>query len=183
MYPRSGFWHQGTSECALVPVLVPGEHPNVPSFRFSLRGTIRQNHPFGNHPFGNPRSEPNHAYQNHPEAHMRKSFRFAASQNGLSNLFLSPLAQWSTKINTLVKNPLLKPSIWVSPGFPVVFGFVPICASCFRDFLRFFSFAQVFAEQRHKSGKPLSADPFFRKIPAPKINSSLPPLNQNTPAP
>ena len=32
--------------------LVPGEHPNVPSFRFSLRGNIRQNHPFGNHAFG-----------------------------------------------------------------------------------------------------------------------------------
>ena len=28
-------------ECALVPVFVPGEHPNVPSFRFSFRGNIR----------------------------------------------------------------------------------------------------------------------------------------------
>ena len=28
---------------------------NVPSFRFSFRGNIRQNHPFGNHPFANPR--------------------------------------------------------------------------------------------------------------------------------
>ena len=27
---------------------------NVPSFRFSFRGNIRRNHPFGNHPFGNP---------------------------------------------------------------------------------------------------------------------------------
>ena len=26
---------------------------NVPSFRFSFRGNIRQNHPFGNHPFVN----------------------------------------------------------------------------------------------------------------------------------
>ena len=26
---------------------------NVPSFRFSFRGNIRRNHPFGNHPFGN----------------------------------------------------------------------------------------------------------------------------------
>ena len=29
---------------------------NVPSFRFSFWGNIRQNHPFGNHPFANPRS-------------------------------------------------------------------------------------------------------------------------------
>ena len=27
---------------------------NVSSFRFSFRGNIRQNHPFGNHPFANP---------------------------------------------------------------------------------------------------------------------------------
>ena len=31
---------------------------NVPSFRFSFRGNIRQNHPFGNHPFVNPRDFP-----------------------------------------------------------------------------------------------------------------------------
>ena len=30
---------------------------NVPLFRFSFRGNIRQNHPFGNHPFVNPRSK------------------------------------------------------------------------------------------------------------------------------
>ena len=29
---------------------------NVPSFRFSFRGNIRQNHPFGNRPFANPRT-------------------------------------------------------------------------------------------------------------------------------
>ena len=28
---------------------------NVPSFRFSFRGNIRRNHPFGNHPFVNTR--------------------------------------------------------------------------------------------------------------------------------
>ena len=27
-----------------------------PSFRFSFRGNIRRNHPFGNHPFANPRT-------------------------------------------------------------------------------------------------------------------------------
>ena len=27
MYPRSGFWYQGTSECALAPVFGAGEHP------------------------------------------------------------------------------------------------------------------------------------------------------------
>ena len=59
MCPRSGFRSGGTCERTLVPVFVPGEHPNVPSFRFSLRGNILQNHPFGNHPFGNPRTWPN----------------------------------------------------------------------------------------------------------------------------
>ena len=39
MYPRSGFCSGGTCECTLVLVVVPGEHPNVPSFRFSFRGT------------------------------------------------------------------------------------------------------------------------------------------------
>ena len=52
MYPRSGFRSGGTCERTLVPVFVLGEHPNVPSFRISFRGNIRQNHPFGNHPFG-----------------------------------------------------------------------------------------------------------------------------------
>ena len=51
MCPRSGYRSGGTCECALVPVFVPGEHLNVPSFRFSFRGNICQNHPFGNHPF------------------------------------------------------------------------------------------------------------------------------------
>ena len=45
MYPRSGFRSWGTCERTLVPVFVPGEHPNVPSFWFSFRGNIRQNHP------------------------------------------------------------------------------------------------------------------------------------------
>ena len=55
----------GFGECALVPVFrsggtcasvpsfrffVPGEHLNVPSFRSSFWGNVRQNHPFGNHP-------------------------------------------------------------------------------------------------------------------------------------
>ena len=47
---RSG----GTCECTLVPVFVPGEHPNVPSFRFLSRGNIRQNPPFGKPPFCQP---------------------------------------------------------------------------------------------------------------------------------
>ena len=34
MCPRSGFRSGGTCERSLVPVFVPGEHPNVPSFRF-----------------------------------------------------------------------------------------------------------------------------------------------------
>ena len=54
MYPRSSFRFGGTCERTLAPVFVPGEHQNVPSFRFSFRGNIRQNHPFGNLPF-NPR--------------------------------------------------------------------------------------------------------------------------------
>ena len=32
MYPRSGFRSEGTSECTLVPVFVPGEHPPKPPF-------------------------------------------------------------------------------------------------------------------------------------------------------
>ena len=47
------FWRAGkvrTCERALVPVFVPGEHLNVPSFRFSFRGHIRQNHPFPKDP-------------------------------------------------------------------------------------------------------------------------------------
>ena len=56
----------GFGECARVPVFGTGEHPNVPSFRLlvpgSIRmnprpvfwsGIIRQNHPLGNHPFAN----------------------------------------------------------------------------------------------------------------------------------
>ena len=53
--PCSGFRSGGTWERTLVPVFVPGEHPNVPSFRLSFRGNIRRNHPFVNHPFFNPR--------------------------------------------------------------------------------------------------------------------------------
>ena len=33
MYPRSGFWYRGTSECTFVPFFWYREHPNVPSFR------------------------------------------------------------------------------------------------------------------------------------------------------
>ena len=47
---RSG----GTCERTLVPVFVPGEHPNVPSFQFSFRVNMRQNHPFGKPIFGQP---------------------------------------------------------------------------------------------------------------------------------
>ena len=36
-----GFRSEGTCECTLVPVFVPGEHPNVPSFRFSFRGNMQ----------------------------------------------------------------------------------------------------------------------------------------------
>ena len=32
MCPRSGFRSGGTSECTLVPVFVPGEHPPKPPF-------------------------------------------------------------------------------------------------------------------------------------------------------
>ena len=54
MYPRSGFRSRATSECTLVPVFFPGEHPNVPSFRFSFRENIRQNHRFGKPAFCEP---------------------------------------------------------------------------------------------------------------------------------
>ena len=58
MCPRPAFRSGGTRERTLVPVFVPGEHPNAPSFRFSFRGSgrgnIRQNHPFGKPPFCQP---------------------------------------------------------------------------------------------------------------------------------
>ena len=54
MCPRPGFRSEGTCEGTLVPVFVLGEHPNVPSFRFSFRGNIHQNHPFGKPPFYQP---------------------------------------------------------------------------------------------------------------------------------
>ena len=55
----------GFGECALVPVFVPGEHANVPSFRFRCGGNVRMyprfvpgehlpNHPFGKPPFSEP---------------------------------------------------------------------------------------------------------------------------------
>ena len=42
-YPRSGFCSLGTSECTLVPVFVPGEHPPKPPF---WKTTLLENHPF-----------------------------------------------------------------------------------------------------------------------------------------
>ena len=57
MYPHSGFRSGGTCTRTPVPVFVPGEHPNVPLFRFSLRGKICQNHPFGKPPFCQPQKE------------------------------------------------------------------------------------------------------------------------------
>ena len=43
--------HVNVPRPTLVPVFVPGEHANVPSFRFLVPGNIHQNHSFGNHPF------------------------------------------------------------------------------------------------------------------------------------
>ena len=43
---------------------------NVPSFRFSFRGNIRRNHPFGNHPFGN------HPFVNTKKGHWEIKGRF-----------------------------------------------------------------------------------------------------------
>ena len=66
---KGGFVIQGGfGECALVPVFVPGEHANVPSFWFSFRGNIQMYPRSGfrsggtsskttlleNHPFVNP---------------------------------------------------------------------------------------------------------------------------------
>ena len=43
-YPRSGFRSGGTSECTLVPVFVPGEHPPKPPFwRTTLLGSPEMN--------------------------------------------------------------------------------------------------------------------------------------------
>ena len=52
MFPRSGFRSERTREHANVPVFVPGRSGfRSGSFRFSFRGNIRQNHPFGKPPF------------------------------------------------------------------------------------------------------------------------------------
>ena len=55
MCPRSGFRSRRTCECTLVPVFVPGQHPNVPSFRFCSGGTSAKTTLLENHPFGSPR--------------------------------------------------------------------------------------------------------------------------------
>ena len=54
MCPRSGFRSGGACERTLVPVFVPGEHPNVPSFRFSFRGERPAKPPFWKPPFCQP---------------------------------------------------------------------------------------------------------------------------------
>ena len=41
MYPRSGFWYRGTSECNIVPVFGKGEYPNVPLFRFLVQTSAK----------------------------------------------------------------------------------------------------------------------------------------------
>ena len=47
MYPRSGFRSWGTCERTLVPVFVPGEHPNAHSFGFFVPGGHPPKPPFG----------------------------------------------------------------------------------------------------------------------------------------
>ena len=42
MYPRSGFRSGGTCKHTLVPVFVPGEHLNVPSFRWNVPGNFHE---------------------------------------------------------------------------------------------------------------------------------------------
>ena len=54
VFRSGGNIHQST----LVPVFVPGQHPNVTSFRFSFWGNIRQHHRFGKPPFANPLMTP-----------------------------------------------------------------------------------------------------------------------------
>ena len=46
MCPRSGFRSGGTCERTLVPVFVPGEHANIPSFRFFVPGEHPPKPPF-----------------------------------------------------------------------------------------------------------------------------------------
>ena len=50
-FPCDSGWF---GEFSLVPVFGIVVPFFVPSFRFSVQGNIRQNHPFGNHPFVNP---------------------------------------------------------------------------------------------------------------------------------
>ena len=64
MYPRSGFGSGGTCERTLVPVFIPGEHANVPSFRFSFQGKIRMYHRSGFRSGGTPAKAT--LQENHP---------------------------------------------------------------------------------------------------------------------
>ena len=57
MCPRPGFRSRRTCECILVPVFVPGEHPNVPRSGFRSGGTSAKTTLLENHPFVNPQEE------------------------------------------------------------------------------------------------------------------------------
>ena len=54
MYPRSGLRSGGTCERTLVPVFVPGEHPNVPRSGLRSRGTSAKTTLLENHPLSTP---------------------------------------------------------------------------------------------------------------------------------
>ena len=55
MYPRSGFCSGGRCERTLVPAFVPGEHLNIPLFRFRSGGTSEHTTLLEDFPFVNPR--------------------------------------------------------------------------------------------------------------------------------
>ena len=58
MYTRSGFGYRGTSACALVLVLVPGNIRMYPRAGFLVPRNLRQNHPFCEPPKSYPLPDP-----------------------------------------------------------------------------------------------------------------------------
>ena len=92
------------------PKWTAGEHPNVPSFRFSFWGNIRQNHPFENHPLGPPKNERS----------SREVATWGTSEEGRGRWWKSPEALG--KSGSLL--PAIPQNLWQC--------LMPINAKCFR---------------------------------------------------
>ena len=140
MYPRSAFRSGGTCECTLVPVFVPGEHPNVPSFLLSFRGFIRQTHPFPKPPFCEPPIvfSPFSSYLRNCScfsARFSKRAGEGTAEVGTGSPY-SPERHFRTRSglqqqsDTFRQNPNLAKSIWQNPSKSGQIGQNPAISSC-----------------------------------------------------